>query len=127
MIGHPTPRRKAVWLHLLPSGQRQFSRTTLLLAVLLMALLLGASLAVAGCGSSTASTTQSTPTTGAPATTADPATTDTTQKVPGFSSVGRSREISTGRSPLSCSPRLQLIVITVCDPPGLACAIPRPS
>ena len=56
MNGHPTPRRKAVWLHLLPSRQRQYSRFTLLLALLLMAVLLAASLTVAACGSGTAST-----------------------------------------------------------------------
>jgi iron complex transport system substrate-binding protein len=56
MNGHPTPRRKAVWSHLLPSGQRQHRRTTLLLAVLLMAVLLAASLAIAACGSGTVST-----------------------------------------------------------------------
>ncbi len=50
MIGHPTPRRKAVWSHLLPCGQRENSRTPLL-AVLLMAVLLVASLAVGGCAS----------------------------------------------------------------------------
>lgn len=56
MIGHPTPRRKAVWSNLLPSGQRRHSRSTLLLAVLLLAALLAASLALAACGSGTAST-----------------------------------------------------------------------
>jgi iron complex transport system substrate-binding protein len=79
MNGHPTPRRKAVWYHLLPFGQRSLFPAAFLLAVLLLAVLLGASLAVASCGSDTGSTSQSTPTTVASATTVAPATTDTTQ------------------------------------------------
>ncbi len=74
MIGHPTPRRKAVWSQLLPSGQRQHSHSTLLLTLLLMAVLLAASLAVAGCGSGTETNTSS-------ETTAAPGNTDTTQPV----------------------------------------------
>jgi iron complex transport system substrate-binding protein len=89
MNGHPTPRRRAVWLHLLPSRQRSQSLVSLLLALLLLAVMLGASLAAASCGSGTDSTAESTPTTDAATTSAaaaapdatqsDSATTDTTQ------------------------------------------------